>query len=123
MGENKSAIFSKIKNKIISKKIKKGGFKGNQNLQVVVVPDDIDVLSAYCFEDCTNLAKVILPEGLTKVEEGAFKGCENLEEIVIPKTVKSIGVSAFEGCKSLKRVVFQDGIYELETGSFKGCES
>lgn len=51
-----------------------------------------------CFENCTRLAKIILPEGITSIGANAFSGCVELISIYFPTTLKIIGENAFTNC-------------------------
>ena len=53
------------------------------------------------FSECRDLAKVILPEGLTSINS-AFSGCEKLTTINLPKSLQTIGSSAFSSTKLQK---------------------
>lgn len=53
---------------------------------------------------CSNVRKIILPEGIRFLPLEAFDHCENLEFLYIPTTIKIIRGAA-EGCASLKTVV------------------
>jgi len=58
------------------------------------------------FSDCTRLASVALPAGLTSIGYNAFY-YSGLTNVVIPAGVTSIGLNAFCYCTSLKSVCFQ----------------
>lgn len=47
------------------------------------------------FTDCTALASVKLPEGLTSIGHSAFKGCTALKALDVPASVKFIGMDTF----------------------------
>lgn len=47
------------------------------------------------FVGCTNLKKIVLPNGLTSIGQYTFYNLPNLEEVIIPSTVTSIGRGAF----------------------------
>lgn len=56
------------------------------------------------FSGCTNLADIVLREGLTIIDGSMFQGCTNLRSIYIPSSINSINSSAFFQCSSLKTV-------------------
>ena len=47
------------------------------------------------FTDCTALASVKLPDGLTSIDHSAFKGCTALKALDVPTSVKFIGMDTF----------------------------
>ena len=47
-----------------------------------------------------------------------FQSCSNLQEMNIPESVKVIGKLAFSGCKSLKKVVFPKRAFTVEKHAF-----
>lgn len=75
------------------------------------------------FEDCVNITKVYLLDGLLSIGKNAFAGCTSLAEIEIPETVTYIGNNAFENCESLEVLVLNEGILEIGPYAFKGCSN
>ena len=51
-----------------------------------------------------DIAKVLLPYGITHIGNDAFSECLNLREITIPATVTSIGDQSFAGCRNLRNI-------------------
>ena len=47
------------------------------------------------FTDCTALASVKLPDGLTSIGHSAFKGCTALKALDVPASVQFIGMDTF----------------------------
>lgn len=73
-------------------KIGKQAFKPSstchtENLSYVKIPSSVYMLSSRCFEDCVNLSKVILSEGLEYIMFSSFAGCVNLKDIKLPSTI------------------------------------
>lgn len=85
------------------KKIAKGAFKGNLNIEKVVFCKDLGIIAANAFSDCVNLKEVELPENVYSIEEGAFKNCRNLEKINFEACtiLNSVRSDSFEGTKWL----------------------
>lgn len=65
------------------------------------------------FEECHELVKVNVYDGLEKIGCRAFENCEALEEIKLPNSVKEIGKDAFI-YSGLKSFVFPEKIEEIE---------
>ncbi|MBR4731026.1 MAG: leucine-rich repeat protein [Prevotella sp.] len=73
------------------------------------------------FNQCRDLVKVTLPEGLTSIND-AFSGCEKLTTINLPKSLQAIGASAFSNTKLQK--IDLSGLTELQSiggSAFSSC--
>lgn len=80
------------------------------------------------FINCSNIVKVVIPEGITTIGYGAFDGCTKLESVYIPDTVTTfekmyIYTSTFNGCTSLREVRLPSGITEIGHSMFRDCTS
>ena len=75
------------------------------------------------FWDCTNLASVTIPDGVTIIESQAFCGCSGLTSVNIPNGVTSIGLQAFCNCFSLTPITIPDGVTFIGAGAFSACHS
>ena len=53
------------------------------------------------FYECSALASITIPKGVTTIGEGAFYYCHNLNSITIPNSVTRIGKRAFQKCQIL----------------------
>lgn len=73
------------------------------------------------FADSTDLAKIIIPEGIVSIGQGAFLNCSSLGGIVLPTTLKSIGDGAFKGCVSLKNITLGSSLERLGRSAFSEC--
>jgi len=61
-------------------------------------------IAQYAFNNCANLVKVVIPNGITHIDQYAFSGCGALEEITLPESLKTIGYRGFKYCYALRRV-------------------
>lgn len=98
-------------------------YQGDSDL---TIPEYIDgekviALSEGCFENCTGLTSVELPETLEIIGIGAFRGCTALRGIRIPESVDRIGAEAFSGCISLESVCLSDTLDYIGPGAFHEC--
>lgn len=84
-------------------------FQADELLQQITLPQNMRILHARIFAECTALPEVSLPEGMEVIESGAFRGCESLTEIVIPSTINELQEYAFEACSGLQNVIFAPG--------------
>ena len=78
-------------------------------------------ITSDCFNNCFNLEKIILPNGLESIGESAFYGCKKLTQIDIPNSVKSVGSSAFVGCEALEKVSLSDSLEIIGAYAFAKC--
>lgn len=74
-----------------------------------------------CFEGCTSLTKVIIPEGLMYIYNKAFKNCTNLQHVNIPETCVYIGDNAFAYCGTLNNVALPNNLQYLGDECFAYC--
>lgn len=75
------------------------------------------------FENCVNLDNVVLPEGLTVLSDRAFAGCTSLTAIAIPELITTVPDSAFNGCTALATVTFHDSLERIFPSAFENCVS
>ena len=78
-------------------------------------------LATACFQNCTSLSGINLPDGLVNIGKSAFSSCSGLEAIEIPDTVTNIGNACFMGCFGLQRVHIPTGLTTLEESTFNNC--
>ena len=94
----------------------------------LTVPSQIDGktvigLSDGCFENCTQLTTVILPDTLEEINNDAFAGCTSLRGIYIPESTYVIGAGAFYGCTDLEAICIPAGMRFIGPGTFDECNS
>lgn len=92
----------------------------------LVVPATVDgqqvtALADGCFENCTTLTSIVLPDSLQIVGAHAFRGCTALRGIEIPDSVTRIGIEAFFGCTALEAVCLSDSVTYIGPGTFGEC--
>ena len=101
----------------------------------VVIPDSVEKIGSYSFDECKALTSVNIPDSITNIGECAFINCSSLTSITIPQNVITISNGAFKDCTSLTNVVFEENS-ALQTlgreyptsdkyyyGVFQGCTS
>ena len=96
--------------------------QGYTALQKVTLPDELTVLPAGAFKDCTSLTEVSFPRhGLTIINTSTFRGCTALEHIEIPWGVTEIGAYAFQGCEHLYDVILPNSLTAIGSYTFADC--
>ena len=75
----------------------------NTKLNYLVLPDRLEAIDAYAFNDCKYLVgSLVIPEGVKQIQDQAFLGCSNLDgTLTLPSTLETIENNAFSGCSSL----------------------
>ena len=63
-----------------------------------------EIIPDRAFFQCTEIASVKIPNGVTKIGTYAFNQCSSLTSIHIPESVTSIGEIAFLGCSGLTSI-------------------
>ena len=87
--------------------------------RTVYLGDDVAVIGASAFENCTNLETVVMP-GVTTINENAFRGCSKFEPILWD-CVTYIGSGAFDGITAASVFIPRDTVVEADTfGTYNG---
>ena len=102
---------------------KLGGYKGQTELESIVIPDTVTVIGSEAFSGCASLKSIEIPASVTLIESGAFEGCTSLTNMTIPKTVKEVQWSIFDKCTNLESVEILNGALKIDadTGLFNNC--
>lgn len=93
----------------------------DSNITSVVIPEGVQYISNYAFENCKSLTSVSLPSTLKYIYMRAFGGCSALKQIQLPEGLYYLGSYVFSGCRALTSVVIPSGITELAGGMFYQC--
>jgi len=84
-------------------------FEDNINVSSVVLPKSLKELSEYSFYNCTGLKKIKLGDNLIFIGDNAFSGCNRLKTITIPAATESIRGNPFKYCKKLSKIKVASG--------------
>ena len=87
-----------------------------------MIADNVVTVGSHAFRDCTNLCKVIIPNGC-EISNYAFSYCSNLSEVLIKGDIKKINSHAFAYCTNLTKIIFPGDIEELGASLFRGCSN
>ena len=75
-------------------------------------------------KNCPKIKNIRLPNRLQMIAEYAFQDCTSLENLVLPNSLGVIGTSQMyygyivQGCKNLSDIVMGNNIYELNSCTF-----
>ena len=70
------------------------------------------------YEDCEEIAELVIPEGITELGEGAFEHCRNIQAIRLPNSLESIAKDAFLTCASLYWLYIPANVREIGRRAF-----
>lgn len=92
------------------------------------VPAHITQMGSNVFQGCPDLVSVEMLEepekpGITEIPGYCFDGCSSLAAVDIPDSVTTIGTAAFQNCKALRSIEIPVGVTAISSWTFKGCES
>lgn len=71
-----------------------------EELQQITVADTVTGLGNFTFSGCQNAA-FTLPETLQRLGAYVFENCKSLHTITLPRNVVQVGTGAFSGCSDL----------------------
>lgn len=91
------------------------------NIARVVIEDGVTSISSYAFYECTALESVTLPSSLENIGYYAFYHCTALESITLPAGLQSIEGYAFKGCTALESVTLPEGLTVIGNEMFTDC--
>ena len=97
-------------------------FTNLSELASIVIPEGITAIGEYAFANCTALKSVSIPNSLMELEPYAFAGCSSLENIRLGENLDYIGRYAFSDCTSLNEIKI-DGAKAIFEHAFKNCTS
>lgn len=128
--------LGKEKKVIIPKGVKKIGYRafrkddkeenyweGNDNVEVVIIPDGVLEIDGFAFANCHKLTEVSIADSVEIIHDDAFKWCENLQKVIFPKNLKKIGNRAFQGCKKIEKICIPEGTEIIGAAAFYFCTS
>ena len=90
----------------------------NDSVTALVMPDTINSLGDYAFNNASALESVTLSKNLKDIPFGAFEGCTSLKSIDIPEGVQTILDKAFYGCSSLSSISIPDSVAYISQDAF-----
>ncbi len=68
----------------------------------------VTTIGSSSFFNCTEITKIVLPEGITRIDMRAFAYNTNLKSINIPDSLSNFTLSAIEDCPSIETIVVKN---------------
>ena len=97
-------------------------FEMCSSLTEIVIPESVTYIGSGAFKNCSDLTRVKLPSSTTTILTDTFAGCGSLSEINIPSGLISIGSYAFECCHNLPNIVLPATVTEIGSSAFSSCD-
>ena len=98
-------------------------FENCSKLQNINIPDSVTSFGDYCFDNCSKLQNINIPDSVTSFGDDCFAYCCSLQSINIPDSVTSFGDYCFEYCSKLQNINIPDSVTSLGIGCFKMCSA
>ena len=93
-------------------------FKGLQQLTTVKIPDTMELIGNFAFEDCPKLAFVVSEASELVLGMGTFRNCNKLK-VFANRGLLHCGVETFKDCHKLEN--FEANVTCIKRGTFSGC--
>ncbi len=92
-------------------------FEDNTEIQKVIIPDTVDFIDLDAFAGCTSLREVTLSNTLTYLGDEAFME-SGLVSLTLPESFNTLNTNVFNGCEQLESVIFPEALTFLPIGTF-----
>ena len=96
-------------------------FQNCSGLTSITIPDSVTILSGYCFNGCTGLTSITIPDSVTSLRRDCFQNCSGLTSITIPDSVTNLGRSCFNLCTGLTSITIPDSVTSLGDYCLRNC--
>ena len=77
----------------------------NRGLVTIDVPEGVTRIGVRAFQYNSELAEVVLHDGLSVIDTAVFFACSRMVSITIPQSVTKIDLNAFYGCSSVDEII------------------
>ena len=88
-----------------------------------VIPNTVNEIGAYAFDNCYGLLKIEVPESVTKINSYGFSTCIAATEVNLPNSLTYISGSAFYNCESITSLKIPGSVTYIGSTSFAECFS
>ena len=113
-----TTIYNKT-NYIVTE-ISENAFKGNENINSIIIGDNIRSIKAFTFSYCKNLSSIAIPNTVSSIGESAFSA-SGLTSFIFPSTVTTIENYLFLGCEKLITIIIPNTVTTIEEYAFGWC--
>lgn len=97
-----------------------GSVERRSDIAKAIIPEGITDIRDRAFYYC-DIEQIDMPGTLKSIHDEAFRAAYELKDFVFPESVGFIGFESFRDCHSLKKVAIPDGMRYAGEGCFKLC--
>lgn len=98
-------------------------FKGNSELETVILNKTITEIGGLEFAHCAKLKKFVMTDNLTHMYAEVFSDCKSLKEITLSKKIEELPPGTFCDCTSLEYIYIPEGCVSIRDFAFANCTS
>lgn len=103
------------------KEIKGTALNNCHNLEKLIIENGVTKIGNSAFVYCDKLQTIMIPDSVTNIEDYAFKFCYSLTNVIIPKSVIKLGIQVFNFCEKLQSIKLPNSIKEIPDDAFADC--
>ncbi len=96
-------------------------FEYCSGLTSVTIPNSVTSIGEYAFVNCSGLTLITIPNSVISIDTGAFQYCSGLTSVIIPNSVTEIGGATFAVCSNLTSVTIGTSVTSIGGWAFGGC--
>uniref|UniRef100_UPI003FEFCFF4 leucine-rich repeat protein n=1 Tax=Candidatus Limisoma sp. TaxID=3076476 RepID=UPI003FEFCFF4 len=93
------------------------------SLAAITIPQGVSEIGSNAFYGCSSLTSIEIPEGVKCLYEQVFYGCTALESVKLPQNLFQIGKNCFYNCGALSDISLPSSIEIIAEGAFYNCEN
>ena len=101
----------------------KSFYINDQEVKDLVIPNEVDSIHDYAFENCQSITSLTIGDGVKYVGTEAFSGCSSLKDVKMGKNIVDIGKQAFLSCSSLAVINIPTSVKTIGYQAFSHCTS
>ena len=137
-----STIDGKLVTEIDTNDFGHGVYSSNSTVTEIVLPDHIEKINNWAFNDYKALDtliipktlkeavrpftygkinKVIIEDGMETIPDALFSCTDYMGELVIPDSVTAIGANAFEAIGGITEITIPDSVRSIGKSAFRAC--
>lgn len=89
----------------------------------VVIPSNcgLNIIGENAFLNCSQVARVVIPDTIIEIGNYAFKNCTNLKSVQFQGTLSTVGLMIFDNCVNLRTVEGTSNLIGLGYNPFSKC--